>query len=385
MVKFSSGTGSLEEFPFVGDQEIYLIKAQADGTMIWQKEFGSLNSNFFPTTVVELVPSSNGGVIVHYVQSNFDSAEDDILKLDANGQEEFHVMATACCFRHLNGVVETANGQVVYNVTSAQPFPTYSRIYQLDQSGNIAWTTVLNEVIYGAQIPPDGTFVANNELLAMPDNGVILAGNTSSPLFNDPNSHLYLIKLDAAGDVVWANLNYDFSAFTTFMSSASDGGFLLAGEKDDQVWFMKTDDQGNIALPCTNLLSNPGFENGLNGWSITGNVTITTDAFSGNKAAEACGSPASISQIYPATVGQEYTGSVWGKGSLDPSNPVAPTIVLRFLRADYSPIGSSFPPIPQSATVFDPDYTLKNVTAVHHQMQPLPICSSGKREEVVSP
>ena len=119
-----------------------------------------------------------------------------------------------------------------------------------------------------------------------------------------------------------------------------------------------------IAQCPDNLLTNPGFENDLQGWSTTGNITITSDAHTGSSAVEACGPPASISQVYPAIVGQEYTGSVWGKGTLDPSNPVAPYIWLRFLRADYSPIINPPVTLPERRSFFDADYTLKEVIGV---------------------
>ena len=114
---------------------------------------------------------------------------------------------------------------------------------------------------------------------------------------------------------------------------------------------------------CPNLLVNPGFEDGLNGWTTTGQITLVADAYIGSQAVEACGSPASISQIFPAVVGQEYTGSVWGKGSLEPNNNFAPFIWLRFLRDDYSPIGTNAPSLPEAVSIFDVDYTQKDVTA----------------------
>ncbi|HFA51597.1 MAG TPA: DUF11 domain-containing protein [Bacteroidetes bacterium] len=94
--------------------------------------------------------------------------------------------------------------------------------------------------------------------------------------------------------------------------------------------------------PCTNLLANPGFETGLNGWSTTGDVSITTDANTGSQAAEICGPPGSVGQVALATPGKTYTASVWGKYT---GSPDFFTSQLRFLN-------SSFVPLPGAPTGF---------------------------------
>ncbi len=83
---------------------------------------------------------------------------------------------------------------------------------------------------------------------------------------------------------------------------------------------------------CTgNLLTNPGFESGLTGWTTVGNVSITTDAHSGTKAANVSGSGfASIGQALPATVGTSYTVKVWSKGNF--------LFELRFMNASWAKI-----------------------------------------------
>ncbi len=89
---------------------------------------------------------------------------------------------------------------------------------------------------------------------------------------------------------------------------------------------------------CTgNLLTNPGFESGLTGWTTVGNVSITTDAHSGTKAATVSGSGfASIGQALPATVGTSYTVKVWSKGNF--------IFELRFMNASWVKIpgGNSY-------------------------------------------
>ena len=87
------------------------------------------------------------------------------------------------------------------------------------------------------------------------------------------------------------------------------------------------------AQTCTgNLLTNPGFESGLNDWSTTGDVTMSTNAYSGTKAAKVGGSGyASVGQLKPTTSGTSYTAKVWAKYSGSSFRVVE----LRFLNASW--------------------------------------------------
>lgn len=84
-----------------------------------------------------------------------------------------------------------------------------------------------------------------------------------------------------------------------------------------------------------NLLTNPGFENSLTDWSITGTVSITTNLpNSGAKAARICNAIGSVGQAKPATVGQSYTAKLWIKTA-------GATVSLRFLNASWAPISTN--------------------------------------------
>ncbi|MCU0347464.1 MAG: carbohydrate binding domain-containing protein, partial [Saprospiraceae bacterium] len=90
-----------------------------------------------------------------------------------------------------------------------------------------------------------------------------------------------------------------------------------------------------VAQTCTgNLLTNPGFENGLTGWNTDGgNVTITSTAHSGTKAATVGGTGyGSIGFILPTTPGKNYSFSAWAKmgGAF-----AFQSVGIRFLDASY--------------------------------------------------
>ncbi len=70
-----------------------------------------------------------------------------------------------------------------------------------------------------------------------------------------------------------------------------------------------------LGIPCPGAITNPGFETGnFSGWTVIGNVTITTASHTGSYAASANGTNSSVEQIVinlcPNT---SYTVSCWGK------------------------------------------------------------------------
>ncbi|MEO1260633.1 MAG: CARDB domain-containing protein [Bacteroidota bacterium] len=93
------------------------------------------------------------------------------------------------------------------------------------------------------------------------------------------------------------------------------------------------------AQACTNLLANESFETGLDGWTTTGDVTTGTAGVSGTGSARFCANgQASLSQVYPAQEGMDYTASIWAKMEGE-TNPA--TVILRFLDANYSPLSAN--------------------------------------------
>lgn len=87
---------------------------------------------------------------------------------------------------------------------------------------------------------------------------------------------------------------------------------------------------------CNNLLLNGNLENGITGWSATGDVTTTSDAHTGASAAKICStSTGSIGQLYPAQAGDSFTASLWAKSDYGPNNA---NIQLRFMNSSFTPL-----------------------------------------------
>ncbi len=105
------------------------------------------------------------------------------------------------------------------------------------------------------------------------------------------------------------------------------------------------------------VLSNAGFENNLTGWSVTGPVTLVSDAHSGTRAARVGTAQGGVNRsgTFPVTAGQSLTFQVWAKTS---GNPSWAGVGLDFLNASGGEIGEINTPVTGST------YALRSTTRV---------------------
>src|SRR5256885_15925402 len=85
-----------------------------------------------------------------------------------------------------------------------------------------------------------------------------------------------------------------------------------------------------LASAATNLVTNPGFESGLAGWSCSGGSTVGSPVHSGAAALSGAVSnsdTAQCTQDVAVVSGAQYTLTAWGQG-----NYVLPRVTGRCLR-----------------------------------------------------
>ncbi|TKJ43624.1 hypothetical protein CEE36_02780 [candidate division TA06 bacterium B3_TA06] len=77
-----------------------------------------------------------------------------------------------------------------------------------------------------------------------PDGGYIVLGHT----YSFQGGPMWLLKLDPNGDTVWTRL-YNGSAENIYLTS--DGGYLIAGGKNDNLWLLKLKENGDTSWTRT--------------------------------------------------------------------------------------------------------------------------------------
>jgi len=224
-----------------GDWDIFLIKTDANGNIIWAKTYGGT----YTDGAYSVQQISDGGYIVAGLTASFGTGYGDIflIKTDANGNIIWAKTYGGTGWDGAYSVQQTSDGgYIVAGWTTS--FGAGGRDFFLiktDANGNIIWAKT-----YGGTNDDNAYSVQQTS-----DGGYIVAGMTWS--FGAGDWDIFLIKTDANGNIIWAKTyggTDDEEAYS--VQQTSDGGYIVAGWTTSfgaggyDIFLIKTDASGNI-------------------------------------------------------------------------------------------------------------------------------------------
>jgi len=226
----------------VGYTNVYLIKTNPEGNLVWQKTFGSFdgtgcNSGYSVKQI------SDGSYVI--VGSN--GSDVYLIKVDSQGNLVWEKTFGGTKGDHGCSVQQTLDGgYIIVGKTSsygAGDFDVY--LIKTDSEGNRVW-----EKTFGGPSWDDGECVQQTS-----DGGYIIVGQTG---WTTPNSDVYLIKVDSQGNLVWektfGGTDHD-SGYS--VQQTSDGGYIVVGATGSvglswrDIYLLKVDSQGNLVWEKT--------------------------------------------------------------------------------------------------------------------------------------
>jgi hypothetical protein len=241
-----------------GWEDIFLIKTDANGNVMWAKTYGITDDDL----AYSVQQTSDGGYIVAGSTYSFGAGGLDIflIKTDANGN-----IIWAKTYGGISGygafsVQQTSDGGYIVAGFTDSFGAGWEDIFLIktDANGNVMWAKTYGGIdldwAYSVQQTSDG--------------GYILAGFTYS--FGAGYSDAFLIKTDANGNVMWAKTYGGTGNEEAFsVQQTSDGGYILAGRTVsfgagwEDIFLIKTDANGNIGscsivrnvIPTVNTVS----------------------------------------------------------------------------------------------------------------------------------
>lgn len=230
------------------DYTVGLVKVDADGSVLWEKEFETLYGfNYSSTT--DILVTANGDILIAGRKQITLGADIDVFvkRLDHNGNIIWETLYEDDFPDIVRKVIELASGDfVIGGLATEITNETIIALRKIDASGNEVWYQNYdfgNNQLHGLEKTADGGFV--------------LAGETEwySPGWTD----FYLMKVDSSGNLLWTK-NYGRSKDDSYggLIPADDEGFYLAG------YTQKQDDSHDAYLVKTDSLGN-SFPNELNG------------------------------------------------------------------------------------------------------------------------
>ncbi|MBT9130554.1 MAG: hypothetical protein DDT41_00840 [candidate division WS2 bacterium] len=219
---------------------IYLLKLDSQGGVIWEKTYGGEGDD----RAYSIQQTSDGGYIVAgYTWPLGGGIRTDIylLKLDSQGKVIWEKTYGGKYDDVAHSIQQTQDGgYIVAGYTS--PLGSGGDIYllKLDSQGKVIW-----EKTYGGEA--DEWAYSIQQTL---DGGYIVAG-FKFIYFGVSKKDVYLLKLDSQGKVIWEKTyggKYDDVAYS--IRQTLDGGYIVAGYTDSfgvggyDVYLLKLDSQG---------------------------------------------------------------------------------------------------------------------------------------------
>jgi predicted secreted protein len=219
-----------------GGYDVWLIKTDSNGAKEWDETFGG--TNFDEGFCVQ--QTTDGGYIITGRTSSYGAGGHDIwlIKTDSNGIEEWNETYGGPLYDYGYSVQQTIDGgYIIAGFSGSGHFDVW--LIKTDSNGLKKW-----DKIFGG-IACDGAYSVQQTT----DGGYILVGITSS--YGAGGSDAWLIKTDSDGDKEWdeffggTDVDVGFSVQQT-----SDEGYIITGyiftysTQNYDAWLVKTDSDG---------------------------------------------------------------------------------------------------------------------------------------------
>ena len=228
-----------------GERDVYLVRTDPKGEEIWARTFGGE----YRDEAHHVEQTADGGFIVAGFSTSLDSGGKHayLIKTTAEGQEEWSASLGGSDSSGVYSVQQTSDGgYIAAGFTSPLGSETtHAYVVKTDRRGSEVWSRSAESAAGGAS----EAFSVQQTL----DGGYIIGGYTTS-VYMDRD--FLLLKLAADGSETWSRTfgrdrgseDEGFCAIQT-----ADGGYAIvgrsapSGEREGDVFLVKTDAQGHVA------------------------------------------------------------------------------------------------------------------------------------------
>ena len=218
------------------NQDIFVLKLDADGGEIWSRTIGGSQSD----EGHDILALEDGGMII--LGETHSNGDDDgdiwLLKFDSEGNSVDTLLISMEGKQVGSSFVKTdLNEYVIGGLTSGNSGVTDAFIIKVNELGEVEW-----DFSYG------GIYIDVGTSIIYSDGGWVLVGQTYS--YDVGMGDIMLIKVNDFGELEWMKTiggNMKDSALD--IQLALDGGFIILGstysDNNTDGWLIKTDSRGN--------------------------------------------------------------------------------------------------------------------------------------------
>jgi hypothetical protein len=239
--------GSTSSFG-AGESDVYLVKTDANGDLIWSKTFGGSDRD----EAYSIQQTIEGGYIIVGYTGSFGAGKENVylIKTDADGKElwsrTFEPGDFGDNLEYAVGyeIRQTADGGYII-IGWVKSVSSWVLLIKTDADGNRTWWKTF--------MSSAGNVNQGHSVKQTSDGGYIIAGLITESPGMSPGSNGYVIKTDASGNEVWSEVygepgdpgvDDNYTAGLSVLQT-TDGDYIIAGYTFEKVYLIKMGADGN--------------------------------------------------------------------------------------------------------------------------------------------
>jgi len=226
------------------ETDVFLVKTDLSGDTLWTRKFGGQARDF----AMSMVLSNDGGIVVCGGSKSFGNGVEDIyvVKTDLDGNLIWEKTYGSHYYDTGVKIIQTQDGGYVICGPSTNSSTVFLNVIllRIDADGNEIWTKYFN----------DTDDVWGRSVAEIPGDGYVVCGAIRKP--GADNIEVYLLKLDMDGNEEWTRkfgINENRINSGNEIVATLDGGFAICGYTKADVdldyynlLLIKTDDMGIV-------------------------------------------------------------------------------------------------------------------------------------------